>query len=83
MLAHNLSITVSCSFILENNHNIARSFYEKNTETILRITDHNLETEMGRYKNVSREEEFSKFYNHEAIVTRSLFEKFIIKQKTK
>ena len=83
MLAHNLSITVSCSFILENNHNIARRFYEKNTETILQISDYNLEAEMGRCKNVSRDEEFSKLYNHEAIVTRSLFEKLIIKQKRK
>jgi hypothetical protein len=49
VLAQNLSITVSCSFILENNHNIARSFYEKNTE---------MEAEMGRCKNVSRDEEF-------------------------
>jgi hypothetical protein len=83
VLAQNLSITVSCSFILENNHNIARSFYEKNTETILQISDYNLEAEMGRCKNVSRDEEFSKLYNHEAIVTRSLFEKLIIKQKRK
>jgi hypothetical protein len=36
-----------------------------------------LEAEMGRYKNVSRDEEFSKFYNHEAIVALSLLEKLI------
>jgi hypothetical protein len=38
---------------------------------------------MGRCKNVSRDEEFSKLYNHEANVTRSLFGKLIIKQKRK
>jgi hypothetical protein len=42
-----------------------------------------LEAEMGRCKNVSTDEEFSKLYNHEANVTRSLFEKLIIKQKSK